>query len=121
MVTAARPPVAKLAHAVFAAVHADVSCVDALMRARRKNEFAVAFGDLAFAIAAFGCGLYDAPLELTALAAFGMIAYWSWTRRTILNRLRGAAWASQTSLAIAVLITILGGAYWLGLGVGGSL
>ena len=91
------------------------------MRTRRKNEFAVAFGDLAFAIAAFGCGLYDAPLELAALAAFGMIAYWSWTRRTILNRLRGAAWASQTSLAIAVLITILGGAYWLGLGVGGSL
>jgi hypothetical protein len=91
------------------------------MRARRRSSFAVAFGDLAFAIAAFGCGLYDAPLWLAGLAAFGMLAYWSWTRRMTLNRLRGAAWASQTSLAMAVLITILAGAYWLGLGLGGSL
>lgn len=91
------------------------------MRSRRKRHFTVAFGDLAFAVAAFSCGLFDAPLWLTGLAAFGMLAYWSWTRRMVLNRLRGAAWASQTSLAIAVLIAILGGAYWLGLGVGGSL
>ena len=87
----------------------------------RKAPLTVAFGDLAFAIAAFACGFFDAPVMLTGLAAFGMLAYWSWTRRAVLNRLRGAAWASQTSLAIAVLITILGGAYWLGLGMGGSL
>jgi hypothetical protein len=91
------------------------------MRTRRKPAFAVALGDLVFAVAAFGCGLFDAPLWLTGLAALGMLAYWSWTRRTVLNRLRGAAWASQTSLAIGVLIAILGGAYWLGLGVGGTL
>jgi hypothetical protein len=78
-------------------------------------------GDLVFAVAAFGCGLFDAPIWLTGLAAVGMLAYWSWTRRTVLNRLRGAAWANQTSLAVAVLITILGGAYWLGLGMGGTL
>ncbi|WP_325060694.1 hypothetical protein [Vitreimonas sp.] len=92
------------------------------MRARRRpDEFTVAFGDLGFAIAIFACGLFNAPLWTAGLAAFGMLAYWSWTRRSILNRLRGAAWASQTSLAIAVLIAILAGAYWLGLGVGGSL
>ena len=78
-------------------------------------------GDLFFAIAAFGCGLFDAPLWLTGLAAFGMLAYWSWTRRRALNRLRGPVWASQTSLAVTVLIAILGGAYWLGLGMGGLL
>jgi hypothetical protein len=91
------------------------------MRARRKSEFSVAFGDLGFAVAAFACGLFDAPAWATGLAAFGMLAYWSWTRRAVLNRLRGAAWASQTSLAVAVLIAILGGAYWLGLGMGGTL
>lgn len=92
------------------------------MRARRRpSEFTIAFGDLGFAVAAFGCGLFDAPLWMAGLAAFGMLAYWSWTRRAVLNRLRGAAWASQTTLAMAVLITIQGGAYWLGLGVGGSL
>lgn len=87
----------------------------------RHSHLSTALGDLAFAIAAFGCGLFDAPLWLAGLAAFGMLAYWSWTRRAVLNRLRGAAWASQTGLAIAVLLAILAGAYWLGLGVGGTI
>ena len=89
------------------------------MRARRKPGLAVALGDFGFAIAAFGCGLYDAPTWMTGLAALGMLAYWSWTRRSVLNRLRGRAWASQASLAVTVLIAIIGGAYWLGLGMGG--
>ncbi len=90
------------------------------MRTRRKPGLGLALGDYGFAIAAFACGLYNAPLWLTGLAAFAMLAYWSWTRRSVLNRLRGAIWMSQISLAIAVLIAILGGAYWLGLGMGGS-
>lgn len=90
------------------------------MRARRKPGLGVALGDLGFALAAFGCGLYDAPNWMTGLAAFGMLAYWSWTRRTVLNRLRGRAWASQIGVAVAVLIAIIGGAYWLGLGMAGS-
>lgn len=91
------------------------------MRARRNHDLAIAFGDLGFAIAAFGCGLFNAPIWLTGLVAFSMLAYWSVSRRTILNRLRGAAWASQTGLAVAVIIAILAGAYWLGLGMGGSI
>lgn len=90
------------------------------MRVRRKPGLGVALGDLGFAVAAFACGLYDAPSWMTGLAAFGMLAYWSWTRRAVLNRLRGRAWASQIGVAVAVLITIIGGAYWLGLGMGGS-
>lgn len=90
-------------------------------RRPRHDTLETAFGDLSFAIAAFGCGLFDAPLWLTGLAALGMLAYWTWTRRAVLNRLRGAAWASQTGIAVAVLIAIVAGAYWLGLGVGGSI
>ncbi len=91
------------------------------MRSRRRpDDLAVALGDLFFAVAIFACGLFNSPLWTAGLAAFGMLAYWSWTRRTVLNRLRGKAWMSQTSLAMAVLFAILGGAYWLGLGMGGS-
>lgn len=90
------------------------------MRTRRKPGLGVALSDLGFAIAAFGCGLYHAPLWLTGLAALTMLAYWSWTRRAVLHRLRGAIWVSPSTLAFAALFAILGGAYWLGLGMGGT-
>ena len=87
----------------------------ASMSPRRLDDFTVAACDGGFAIAAFGCGLFDAPLWLTGLVAFAMLAYWSWSRRRVLNRLRGAIWASQTTLAVLVIIAILAGSYWLGL------
>jgi len=82
-------------------------------------NLAVAFGDLAFAVLMFACGLFDAPWWAAAGVALAMIAYWTWTRRNVLSRLKGAAWASQTAIALAVIIAILAGAYWLGLGVRG--
>jgi hypothetical protein len=86
------------------------------MRTRRRpSEFVIAIGDAGFALAAFACGLFDAPLWLTALVGASMLAYWSWSRRRVLNRLRGATWATQTGLAVIVIIAILAGAYWLGL------
>ena len=87
----------------------------ASMSTRRLDDFTVAACDGGFAIAAFGCGLFDAPLWLTGLVAFAMLAYWSWSRRRALNRLHGAIWASQTTLAVLVIIAILAGSYWLGL------
>ena len=87
----------------------------ASMSPRRLDDFTVAACDGGFAIAAFGCGLFDAPFWLTGLVAFAMLAYWSWSRRRVLNRLRGAIWASQTTLAVLVIIAILAGSYWLGL------
>ncbi|MEZ6023997.1 MAG: hypothetical protein R3C16_11420 [Hyphomonadaceae bacterium] len=84
---------------------------------RRTSNAAMAAIDGSFALAIFACGLLDAPLWLTGLAAVGMLAYWSWSRRVVLNRLRGAAWATQTGLAVTVIIAIEAGAYWLGLGV----
>jgi hypothetical protein len=86
------------------------------MRARRRStDFTVALGDAGFAIATFGCGLFNAPVWLTGLVAASMLAYWSWSRRRVLNRLRGATWATQTGLAVVVIIAILAGSYWLGL------
>jgi hypothetical protein len=87
----------------------------AMARRRRLNDFTTAACDGAFAVAAFGCGLFDAPLWLTGLVAFAMLAYWSWSRRRALNRLRGATWASVSTLGIFVIIAILAGSYWLGL------
>lgn len=89
------------------------------MGARRLSAAEVAAGDLGFAIALFACGLFDAPIWATGLAGATMLAYWSASRARVLRRLRGAAWASQTSIAVAVIIAIEAGAYWLGLGMGG--
>lgn len=83
--------------------------------AARYQTLTVPAIELGFAIAAFACGLFDAPIWASGLVAVGMLTHWSWSRRRILNRLRGAAWASQTGIAICVLIGILAGAYWLGL------
>jgi len=85
----------------------------------RVRHLYIAFGDLAFALALFACGLYATPAWAAILPALGMLVYWSLTRRAVLNRLRGALFISQVSLAVAVLIAILAGAYWLGLGFGG--
>ena len=90
-------------------------------RRRASYSFTIAASEIAFALAAFACGLYDAPLWLTALAAFGMLAYWSWTRRVLLNRMRGAAWATATVMGVVTIISIVAGAYWLGLVSGGLI
>jgi hypothetical protein len=57
---------------------------------RHYYSFANAASELCFALAAFACGLFDAPVWLTALAAISMLAYWTLTRNSVLNRLRGA-------------------------------
>lgn len=88
------------------------------MAARRPNLRSAAI-ELGFVVAAFACGLFNAPTFLSALVAFGMLAYWSWTRRVQLNRLRGAQWATQCLIAVALIIAVLAGAYWLGLALRG--
>ncbi len=87
--------------------------------AARRPSLARFATELGFIFAAFLCGVLDAPVWVTGLVAFAMLAYWSWTRRVALNRLRGAQWATQTAIAIAVMIIVLAGAYWLGLGLRG--
>jgi hypothetical protein len=88
---------------------------------RRRYELRTALIELAFAIAAFGCGLFNAPVWIVGLAALGMLAYWSWSRRLVLNRLRGATWATVSAVGAIAIIAIVAGAYWLGLVSGGLI
>jgi hypothetical protein len=92
------------------------------MRARRRHySFANAASELGFALAAFACGLFDAPVWLTALAAVSMLAYWTLTRNPVLNRLRGATWVTVMIVGFVAIIAIQAGAYWLGLAAGGLI
>ena len=85
---------------------------------RHYYTFENAATELGFALAAFACGLFDAPVWLTALAAIAMLAYWTVTRNSVLNRLRGATWATVMTLGFVTIISIQVGAYWLGLVAG---
>ncbi|OQW58142.1 MAG: hypothetical protein A4S17_12080 [Proteobacteria bacterium HN_bin10] len=89
-----------------------------VMQARAYRSFETMAAETGFAIAAFGCGLFDAPIWLAGLAATGMLVYWAATRNRILNRLRGAAWATVMIVGLAAVIAIQAGAYWLGLAAG---
>jgi hypothetical protein len=91
------------------------------MRARSYRNIATMTAETGFAIAAFGCGLFDAPLWTAGLAALSMLAYWTWTRGPVLHRLRGAAWATVITVGATAIIAIQAGAYWLGLVSGGII
>lgn len=84
----------------------------------RSADLRIALTELTFALAAFACGLFDAPVYAAGLASIGMLAYWSWSRRTVLKRLRAEPWAKVTAMAFLVIIAIQAGSYWLGLGLG---
>ena len=92
-----------------------------MSKRRRPYPFAHAATELGFALTAFACGLFDAPLWIAGLAAVSMLAYWSWSRRFVLNRLRGATWMTASGLGAAAIISIIAGAYWLGLASGGLI
>jgi hypothetical protein len=92
------------------------------MRARRRPySFANAASELGFALAAFACGLFDAPLWMAGLAAVSMLVYWALTRNSVLNRLRGTAWLTVMTVGLVAIIAIQAGAYWLGLVAGGLI
>lgn len=90
-------------------------------RVMRRRPDAMKNGaiELAFALAAYACGLFDAQMWLAAAAGVGMLAYWNWSRRLVLNRLRGATWLTVTAVGSTAIVAIIGGAYWLGLASGG--
>lgn len=91
--------------------------LQAPMSRRRPYALHVAATELGLAITVFGCGLLEGPVWLAGLASFALLAYWSWSRRRMLNCLRGRVWATQSALAVSVLVAVAAGAYWLGLGV----
>lgn len=85
---------------------------------RRPHAFVFAATETGFAIAAFGCGLFDAPTWSIALIGVGMLAYWNWSRRMVLNRLRGTTWITVSTVGASAVIAIIAGAYWIGLASG---
>jgi hypothetical protein len=88
---------------------------------RRPDAMKNASIELAFALAAYACGLFDAPVMMVGVAGVGMLAYWTWSRRLVLNRLRGATWITVSTVGTIAIIAIIGGAYWLGLASGGTI
>ena len=84
------------------------------MPARRPN-IGYAAADLAFALAALALGRLGAPYWAAGLLAAAAVLSWAWTRRSALRRLEGARLASSIVLSVALLLGVLGGAYWLGL------
>jgi len=88
---------------------------------RRPYDMKVAAIELAFALAAYACGLFDAALWIVGVAGIGMLAYWNWSRRLVLNRLRGATWLTVSTVGTIAIIAIIAGAYWLGLASGGYI
>ena len=50
-----------------------------------------------------------------------MLAYWTVTRNSVLNRLRGTAWATVMTFGFVVIISIQAGCYWLGLVAAGLI
>lgn len=91
------------------------------VRTRHYYTFTNAATELCFALAAFACGLFDAPTWMAALAAVAMLSYWTVSRNSVLNRLRGATWATVMTLGFVAIIAIQAGAYWLGLVAGGLI
>ena len=89
------------------------------MAARRPNLSNTAF-EIGFVIAALICGLAGAPYWVAGIAAFAMLAYWSWTRRIALNKLKLGQWAWRSLISVAVIIAVLAGAYGLGLAIHGA-
>lgn len=89
------------------------------MAARRANLFRGSV-ELGFIFAAFLCGLLDAPIWVTGAAGIALIAFWGWSRRASLARMRGANLLTQSAIAVALMVAVFAGAFWLGRVLGGS-
>jgi uncharacterized membrane protein YeiB len=90
------------------------------MPARRPNLSNAAF-ELGFTAAAFVCGLIGAPYWAAGIVAFAMLAFWSWTRRVALNKLKLGQWALRSLISVAVIIAVLALAYGAGLAIHGAI
>lgn len=86
--------------------------------ARRPN-LAAAGADFAFAALALASGWLGASLVYAAMVFVGAVAAWVWTRRTALAAMPPAQRATNGALALLMLAVVLGGAYWIGLALGG--
>jgi hypothetical protein len=86
---------------------------------KRRPNMAAAGADFAFAALALLSGWLGAPLGYAALVLVGAAIAWAWTRRAALRAMPAARRATNSALALLTLAVVLGGAYWLGLALGG--
>ena len=87
--------------------------------AARKPNMAAAGADFGFAVLALVLGWLGAPLAGFALCFLTAIATWAALRWTALTQMTLALRLTNTALALLMIGAVLGGAYWLGLALGG--
>jgi hypothetical protein len=89
--------------------------------ARRANV-TNALIELAFVFVAGVLGAYHAPWWTLFILADLMIVYWLWNRRVGIKQLEtmGAKkLAAAMALSLALIVAVLGGAYWIGRSLSG--
>lgn len=87
--------------------------------AARKPNMAAAGADFGFAVLALALGWLGAPLAGFALCLVAAIVAWAALRWAALNQMTLALRLTNTALALLMIGAVLGGAYWLGLALGG--
>jgi len=87
--------------------------------AARKPNFAAAGADFGFAVLALVLGWLGAPLAGFALCLLAAMAVWAWLRWAALRQMALSLRLTNTALALLMIGAVLGGAYWLGLALGG--
>ena len=85
----------------------------------RRPNISGAGADLASVGVALAAGWLGAAPLLALLLFAAAVAGWAWTRRRTLAALSPARRVTNGALALAVLAVVLGGAYWIGLLLGG--
>jgi len=88
----------------------------------RTPRVANAAIELGFVLIAGLLGALRAPAWGIVAVALAMIAYWSWNRRVGLAQLmQGGAlkFAAMAGISLAMIVAVLGCAYWFGGLIGG--
>ena len=87
--------------------------------AARKPNFVAALADFGFAIVALALGWFGVSLAGFALCLVAAIAAWAALRWTSLSQMPLSMRLSNAALALIMIGAVLGGAYWIGLALGG--
>jgi hypothetical protein len=87
--------------------------------AARKPNIAAAGADFGFAVLALVLGWLGAPLVAFALCLLTAMAAWAALRWASLRQMTLTLRLTNTALALLMISVVLGGAYWLGLALGG--
>ncbi len=80
---------------------------------------AAAGADFGFAVLALVLGWLGAPLAGFALCLLVAMVAWAALRWTALHQMTLTPRLTNTALALLMIGAVLGGAYWLGLALGG--